>query len=315
MELNLLSLYGVTNVSDTILTLQKLINLMTIVTAFCSSGTGKTTLLIHLAYYCALQGIETALIELDNRNSLHTCGGLPESDFDTSSLFSPDFTGDYSLLPLWKDNLKGKASVCQAKRDRLLTTEQFLSSKPLGVLKLKQVLQKYPLSHSLILLDSPGQEGVMSSSAILASDYVILSIEPTSKAMNDAIRFVQILYEYEEEYGVDVPEILGIVVGLYNHEESISRNIMSQLPEIADKIGTRLFSPIRYSSEFRNAYSLGLALNMYRSGHEAVKDFFIDGNLFKGMNDKKFRGLDRDLFKNLPAIGNTLVHLIKEQHG
>jgi cellulose biosynthesis protein BcsQ len=102
MGLNLLSLYDVTNISDTIHTLQKRINLMTIVTAFCSSGTGKTTLLIHLAYYCALQGIETALIELDNRNSFHTCCGLTESEFDTSSIFSPDFTGNYSLLPLWK---------------------------------------------------------------------------------------------------------------------------------------------------------------------------------------------------------------------
>lgn len=288
---------------------------MTIVTAFCSSGTGKTTLLIHLAYYCALQGVETALIELDNRNSLHTCCGLPESNFDTSTIFSPEFTGNYSLLPLWEDNLKGKAKVCQAKRDRLLITEQLLSSKPLGVLKLKQVLQKHPLIQSLVLLDSPGQEGIMSSSAILASDYVILSIEPTSKAMNDAIRFVQILYEYEEEYGVEIPEILGIVVGLYNHEESISRNIMSQLPGIAEKIGTRLFAPIRYSSEFRNAYSLGLALNMYRPGHEAVKDFFVKGNLFRGMSEKKIRDLDRNLFENLPAIGNTLVNLIQKQHG
>ncbi len=145
---------------------------MTTITAFCSSGTGKTTLLTHLAYHCALQGIETALIELDNRNSLRTCCGLTESDFSTSDIFSPDFAGDYQFLPLWAESLKGKAQVCQAQRERLLATEQLLSSKPLGILKLKQILQKYPLPQPLILLDSPGQEGVMSSSAILASDYV-----------------------------------------------------------------------------------------------------------------------------------------------
>ena len=288
---------------------------MTTITAFCSSGTGKTTLLTHLAYHCASQGIETALIELDNRNSLRTCCGLPESDFSTSDIFSPDFAGDYQFLPLWSESLKGKALVCQAQRERLLTTEQVLSSKPLGILKLKQVLQKYPLPQSLILLDSPGQEGVMSSSAILASDYVILSIEPTPKAMNDAIRFVEILFNYEEEYGLDVPEILGIVIGLYNHEESMTRNIIKQLPEIAEKIDTQLFSPIRYSTEFRNAYGVGLALNIYRPGHEAVKDFYIDGNLFKGMNERRLRGLERDYLENLPAICSSVVNLVRAENG
>ena len=288
---------------------------MTTITAFCSSGTGKTTLLTHLAYHSALQGIETALIELDNRNSLRTCCGLTESDFSTSDIFSPDFAGDYQFLPLWAESLKGKAQVCQAQRERLLATEQLLSSKPLGILKLKQILQKYPLPQPLILLDSPGQEGVMSSSAILASDYVILSIEPTPKAMNDAIRFVEILFNYEEEYGVEVPDILGILIGLYNHDESMTRNIIKQLPKIAEKIGTQLFSPIRYSTEFRNSYGVGLALNIYRPGHEAVRDFYIDGNLFKGMNDKRLRGLERDYLENLPAICSHVVNLVRAENG
>ena len=288
---------------------------MTTITAFCSSGTGKTTLQAHLAYHCASQGIETALIELDNRNSLRTCCSLPKSEFSTSDIFSPYFTGDYKFLPLWAESLKGKAQVCQAEREKLLETEQLLASKPLGILKLKQVLQKYPLPQSLILLDAPGQEGVMSSSAILASDYVILSIEPTPKAMNDAIRFVEILFNYEEEYGVEVPEILGIVIGLYNHDESLPRNIMKQLPEIAEKIDTQLFSPIRYSTEFRNAYGAGLALNMYRPGHEAVKDFYIDGNIFKGMSEKRLRGLEKDYVEKLPAICSYVVNLVRRENG
>ncbi|MDJ0682600.1 MAG: ParA family protein [Xenococcaceae cyanobacterium MO_167.B52] len=286
---------------------------MTVITAFCSSGTGKTTLLTHLAYYAATNNISTALIELDNRNSLKRCCGLPNSEFTTSNIFDSDFKGDYDFLPLWESYLKGKAEVCQTNRESLLATEKLLATKPLGILKLKKILKKYQLPHQLILLDAPGQEGVMSESAILASDYVILSIEATPKAMMDAVRFVQILFNYEEEYDVAIPEILGIVVSRYNHESSKARDIMEQLPDIAEEIGTILFSPIRHSNEFLNCYDLGIPLHLYRSGHNAIHDFDIDGNVFKDMSDKKLRSLDRKFYESLPAIAKTVIQIVK--HG
>ena len=95
----------------------------------------------------------------------------------------------------------------------------------------------------------------------------------------------------------------------------MTRNIIKQLPKIAEKIGTQLFSPIRYSTEFRNSYGVGLALNIYRPGHEAVKDFYIDGNLFKGMNDKRLRGLERNYLENLPAICSYVVNLVRAENG
>ena len=81
------------------------------------------------------------------------------------------------------------------------------------------------------------------------------------------------------------------------------------------EIETQLFSPIRYSSEFRNAYGLGLALNMYRPGHEAVKDFYINGNLFKGMNKKRLRGFETDYLENLPAICSSVLNLVRAENG
>ncbi len=282
-----------------------------IVTSFCSSGTGKTTLLAHLAYYAASQGVSTALIELDNRNSLKRCCGLSNASFHTSNLFDSGFKGDYNFLPLWESHLKGKAEICPADRKALLETEQSLASKPLGILKLKKIFKKYPLSHQLILLDSPGQEGVMSASAILASDYVILSIEATPKAMSDAIRFVEILFNYEEEYDVEIPRILGIVVGRYDQESATARNILEQLPDIAEQISTRLFAPIRHSHEFLNAYELGIPLHLHRPGHKAVGDFSIDGNIFKDMSERKIRNLDRSYYESLPAIAKFIVKIVK----
>ena len=54
---------------------------------------------------------------------------------------------------------------------------------------------------------------------------------------------------------------------------------------------------------------------MYRPGHEAVKDFYIDGNLFKGMNEKRLRGLERDYLEKLPAICSSVVNLVRAKNG
>ena len=295
------------------MTVYGLILIMPILTAFCSSGTGKTTLLAHLAYYAAFNNISTALIELDNRNSLKVCCGLPKADFTTSDIFADEFQGNYQLLTLWEDRLKGKAEICPADRNSMIATEKTLATQPLGILQLKTILKKYPLPHQLILLDAPGQEGEASSSAILASNYILLSVEPTPKAMHDAIRFVEILLDYENRFGVEIPEILGITVSKYDHESEKARTILADLAEIAESIGTQLFSPIRYSKEFLNAYDLGIPLHQHRPGHKAVHDFDVDGNIFRNMNDKKLRGWDRSYYESLPAIAKYVVEMINAE--
>ncbi len=283
---------------------------MPIITAFSSSGTGKTTLLVHLAYYAAAAGISTALIELDNRNSFKSCCGLPDSNFTTSDILAQGFKGDYQFLPLWESHLKGKAEVCQADYQALIETEKTLSAKSFGSLKLKRTLEKYPLFHELILLDAPGQKGIMSESAILASDYLILSVAATSKAIKDAQNFTQDLLKYDEEYGVSIPKILGIVVGEYDHDHSwTTRGIMEDLLGIAEDIGTVLFNPIRESGEFKNCWNLGLPLHLYRPGHKAVRDFDTEGNYFKTLSSSKLKDWDIKSYTSLPAIAPTVVKL------
>ncbi len=94
-----------------------------------------------------------------------------------------------------------------------------------------------------------------------------------------------------------------------NLNNGLPRNI-----EPIQKINTQLFSPIRYSSEFLNSYEVGLPLNIFRPGHEGVKDFYIDGNIFKGMSNKRLRGLNRNHLEDLPAIASYLVNLVKQEN-
>ena len=281
-----------------------------IITAFSSSGTGKTTLLSHLSYLLAKEGLSVALIDVDNRSSIKTCcgiGNVPKEE-STSKILSEDFQGNYPLVPLWSEYCK-KAEAIVADRKALKTTANLLAAEPFGILRLRNNLIEYPLPHDVIILDAPGHEGTLAWLAILASTHLILSVEMTKKSIEDATHALSQLYEYKKMLGIPIPKIVGFVPGRYDHDfSSMARSTLKQFPDIAKSLGCKLFSPIRSSPYFLNAYSAGIPIQVFAPGFEGNKDFTTNGNIFQGMNEKRLKGFD-STFKNLPAI---FPYLLKE---
>ena len=281
-----------------------------IITAFASSGTGKTTLLSHLAYLLALEGLSVALIDVDNRSSIETCCGVTDirPEETTSKILTKDFNGDYPFVPLWPEYCKN-AEVIVADKDRLSTTNNVLTAEPFGILQLRNTLQKYPLPHDVVLLDAPGQEGTLAWTAILASTHLILSVEMSKKSIKDVTFAISRLYEYRQMLGIPVPKVVGFVPGRYDHDFSfMARSTLKQFPEIAESLKCTLFSPIRRSPYFWNSYSAGVPVQIYAPGFEGNKDFTEAGNLFKNMSKKRRKDFD-SRFDKLPAI---LPYILKE---
>ena len=281
-----------------------------IITSFSSSGTGKTTLLSHLAYLLAKEGLSVALIDIDNRSSIQACCGLEPAlaENSTAKILDPDFQGDYPFVSLWADHCK-RAEVIPAERKSLQLGANLLAAEPLGVMRLKSKLAKYPLPHDITILDAPGHEGTLAWSAILASTHLILSVEMSKKSIDDATFALARLYEYQDTLGVDIPKIVGFVPGRYDHDGSaIARSTLKQFPEIAQSLGCQLFSPIRSSPYFLNAYAAGLPVQVHAPTFEGGKDFLKEGNLFRRMSKKRLKGFEAE-FKDLPAI---VPYLLRE---
>lgn len=69
------------------------------------------------------------------------------------------------------------------------------------------------------------------------------------------------------------PEILGFVPNQYDRRVAIHRTMLDELNPMLDNIGIQCFPPIRYSTEFKNASSQGIPLNLFRPTNPACNDF------------------------------------------
>ena len=281
-------------------------------TSLSSTGTGKTTLMIHLAYLFALEGWKVALIELDNRNSFRDCCGLinPTPNQSTAAILTDNFDGQYPWLDLWTEILHGKAQVCQAERFSLDSVARQLTGDPLGVFRLKEILEHYPLNHDVVLVDAPGQQGQLSLMALFAATHLIVCTEMTQKCISDIDALFQWLHKHQN-YAKDL-EIVGIVPGRYEHEAAIQRNTLDQFPGFAQNFNTQCFAPIRKSPRFMSAYAEGISIFQEAPGTPLCKDFTVSGNLFKEMSPSRLKGLDQETLKNLPAIAPYISNLVKE---
>ncbi len=200
--------------------------------------------------------------------------------------------------------------VCQAQRESLEISARQLTGDPFGIFRLSECLEKFPLNQDVILIDAPGQQGQLSLMALCAATHLILTVEMTRKCISDVNAFYEWLYRHYR-YLRQKPEIIGILPGRYDHDIALQRNTLSQFPELAEKLGTRCFSPIRYSSRYLNAYAAGVPIHIDAPSSAAARDFTEDGNLFRSMNKKRFKNLNAQNLKNLPAIAPYVLKLIK----
>lgn len=283
-----------------------------ILTSLSSTGTGKTTLLIHLAYLLALEGWRVALIELDNRNSFRDCCGLPDPvpEHSTAAILSGDFNGSYPFLDLWKEALQGKAQVCQAERFSLDSVSRQLTGDPLGIFRFREQLEQYPLPHDIIIVDAPGQQGQLALMSLFSATHLIVTTEMTQKCISDIDALFQWLYRHQS-YAKNL-EIVGIVPGRYEHQAAIQRNTLEQFPTFAQNFNTQCFAPIRKSPRYLSAYASGIPIFQESPGASLTKDFTVDGNLFKEMSPSRLKGLDEKTLKKLPAIAPYVSKIVED---
>src|SRR5689334_16879663 len=106
------------------------------------------------------------MLDLDPQRSLDVFCGLEASEAENTmaKVLAKDFKGDWVLVSAWDET---RIEVCQG-HPSLADTSNDLVIRKRGEYTLADRLQKYPLSHNLVIIDCPATLGMLNVNALAA---------------------------------------------------------------------------------------------------------------------------------------------------
>ena len=247
---------------------------MIISIANLKGGTAKTTTVITFATLLAKMDKSVLLVDMDAQASLTNFilgiedNALLEDQTITNSLLNG---GELPLLHVDRHNVDiipsgpvlGKAEL------ELATMQDSIENS--RVLKLRNLLAEVRDDYDYILIDCPGNLGLLSMNGIAASDYV-LTVSSVGKFERSATRFFinYINNVIIKDYAPTLQH-LGILLTMTDAYPITDKmkSRLKEIPELADKV---LFNTIPKNNPIRNATeenTTGIAYDVYSTSSQA----------------------------------------------
>lgn len=244
-----------------------------------AGGTGKTTLVTHLAYILGKLGYSVTVIELDPLGSLKIFTGAfskiedPPAEKTLAYVLRDDFKGNYPLFPIWDDKIKNVNVILGGSP--VEESIQRIYSHSRRYYLLQDRLEDYPIEADIIILDNPGGLEPMGLVALAAATDILVVMQLEYKALYGAAGLINWFYDKIIELRLrPEPRILGFVPSQVNVKKvAAHRNIGEEIPHQLKELGIYCFPPIRESNQFINASGVGLPIHLYAPACEAIKDF------------------------------------------
>jgi len=149
-----------------------------------AGGVGKTTLAANLGYEVARLGYRVVIFDLDPQGSINVACRLnktPAPKATTAWLYSGFFDGNYTLIPVWQQNVK-TLEVMQGGGALFKIMANL--AQPGGISLLRNALIEYPLLHDLIIFDCPATLEHIPKSALAAATHLLIPLMPDAKAVD-----------------------------------------------------------------------------------------------------------------------------------
>ena len=200
-------------------------------------GVGKTTTAINLSAALAMAGKKVLLIDLDPQgNSSLTF--LDHSNIDRSIyewLTEPDveFNGivrntavpDLHILP---------------SRISLAKFESKLIGEFDAPFRLKDRMESLAGSYEYILIDTPPTLGLITVNALVASDYLIIPIQPSYFALEGTDDLLETFEKVKARPNPNL-QVLGVVITMYDKRTTLAKDIQEQIKTV---FGEKVFETV-----------------------------------------------------------------------
>lgn len=249
--------------------------------ALRKGGSGKTTLAINLASILAINN-RVLLIDTDSQCNLSL--GLGVNHIDTRITLKDLFVSKQLSVKQAIHKTQYNMNIIPGHND-LVSIERGMTLYEIYLLKafINEVEEEY----DYVIIDTPPTDHYMLSSAIVASDYILIPMQIQYYAFESIDHTLSIINTAITNLNTKV-KILGIIPSMGVKNTNISKSIMIMAKE---KYKNLLFNEIIYSNVLiQEASLMGMPLIHYKPNHIIISTFKnIVNELLERINNEQSR--------------------------
>jgi chromosome partitioning protein len=210
---------------------------MIIAIANQKGGVGKTTTAINLSAALALAGKKVLLIDLDPQGN-SSLSFLDHQIIDNSIyelLTEPIVNGEDYIKPTRVDGLDVLPS-----RISLAKFESKLIGEFDAPFRLKDRLEPLARSYDYVVIDTPPTLGLITVNALVASDYLIVPIQPSYFALEGTDDLLETVEKVRARPNPNL-RVLGVLITLHDKRTTLAKDIHEQIKQL---FGDKVFNTV-----------------------------------------------------------------------
>lgn len=236
-------------------------------------GVAKTTTTGALASGLSKKGYKVIAVDLDPQCNLSLGAGADILSMD-QTLYDV-FKGSAELqdiiteTQMGYDLIAGGLSLAGADMEFTQTGREFM---------LKEALESLRADYDYCIIDTPPTLGILTVNALTASDSVIIPLTADLYSIQ-GLSQLNLLIESVRKYSNRDLKIAGLLITRHDERTNVSKALMDQITQTAEKLGTVVFSqPIRNSVAVRESQVMRSDLFTEAPKANATVDYqsFID---------------------------------------
>ncbi|MFC1517364.1 AAA family ATPase [Candidatus Margulisiibacteriota bacterium] len=251
-------------------------------------GCGKTTTSINLAATLAFKEKRVLLIDFDPQGHSTLGLGITEDKFSYSiyQVLTEGVPIDTALIPVNEKLTLLPSDI------RLAALEQKLAGTDGRENVLKNKLEEIKGDYDFMIIDCPPHLGLLSVNALMASDRLIVPVEPSRYGLDGIKKLNQTISSLCNKVGHNIKA--KYLISLFDIDSDFAHNFVK---ELKDKLGSDLFdTQIHRTSVVRESTHLGVSV----VDHDQHSISFVD---FMSLAHEVILWKNEDLIKQILADG------------
>lgn len=228
-------------------------------------GVGKTASTHALGAGLARRGYKVLYIDLDSQCNLTYDLGANPAPLTSMEVLSGTATAQEAIQSTQGgDIIPASPNLATAEAVIIGTGKEY---------RLKEALEPLQGIYDYIVIDTPTILGVLTINALTACNSAIIPVQPEVHSLQG----IGLLYETltaVKKYTNPALTIKGILITRYNGRAILSKDMRSNLEDIAKELGTKVFStPIRECTAVKEAEASQKDIYSYAPRSNATKDY------------------------------------------